>query len=80
VDDLAQFEQVFSGVSGPVRALVLSPNVRRIDSSGAEIQFQLQMEFTNRQGAPTSIPLLLRTFVARGARGWRVDTIGLRGH
>jgi hypothetical protein len=76
--DLNEFETVFSQVSGPVTGTVLAPSVQRIDSSGAEMRFLLQMEFTNRQGSPGLVTLPLRAFVARGARGWRIDTISLR--
>jgi hypothetical protein len=78
VADLAQFEQVFAGANAPVRATVLTPRVSRIDTSGAEIQFLLMMEYTDRGGAPGTVTLPLRAFVGRSVGGWRIDTVGLR--
>jgi class 3 adenylate cyclase len=78
--DLAQFEQVFSGASGAVKGSVVTPRLQRIDASGAEIQFLFSMEFTDGRGTVRSVPLPLRAFVARTPRGWRIDTIGVRGN
>lgn len=74
----AQLAAVYLRADGPVEASVLTPRVRRLTATGAEVDFVLLITF-REVGIPGSVPLPFRASLHREPAAWQLASVTTRG-